>query len=50
VERKKSRNRGRDPKETRERMQKNNAPTYNQPKGTKKGRPEEANFVTKQVS
>jgi hypothetical protein len=31
-------------------MQKNNAPTDNQPKGTKKGRPEEANFVKKQVS
>jgi hypothetical protein len=27
-----------------------NAPTDNQPKRTKKGRPEEANFVKKQVS
>jgi hypothetical protein len=31
-------------------MMQKNAPTDNQPKGTKKGRPEEANFVKKQVA
>jgi hypothetical protein len=38
-------------KDTRQRMQKkNNAPFNNQPKITKSGRPEESNFVKKQVS
>jgi hypothetical protein len=30
--------------------EKDNAPSNNQPKGTKNGRPEEANLVKKQVS
>jgi hypothetical protein len=38
-------------KDTRETVQdKDNAPSNNQPKITKNGRPEEANFVKKQVS
>ncbi len=41
----------RDPKGTRQTMQdKDNVPSNNQPKVTKNGRPEEANFVKKQVS
>ena len=38
-------------KDTRQTVQeKDNAPSNNQPKVTKNGRPEEANFVKKQVS
>jgi hypothetical protein len=41
----------RDPKDTRQTVQdKDNAPSNNQQKVTKNGRPEEANFVKKQIS